>query len=208
MTCGAPLIRAYQPRDFDAVSDVCLRTGQRGDDATGIYSSDDLLPDIFARPYLMLEPELAFVVDDGERVSGYILCAPDTARFVERYRSEWLPAFSAKHEHVSVPQTADERMRHHGFTPERMLIPELDQYPAHLHIDLLPAFQRQGLGRALVRTLIAALQQRGVRGLHLSMDPANTDARAFYDRVGFVELPSSTAQSPLLGVGIPPARPG
>ena len=26
-------------------------------------------------------------------------------------------------------------------------------------------------------------------GLHLSMNPANTNARAFYDRIGFTELP-------------------
>ncbi len=33
--------------------------------------------------------------------------------------------------------------------PERMLIPELADYPAHLHIRLLPEFQGQGWGRQL-----------------------------------------------------------
>lgn len=90
---------------------------------------------------------------------------------------------------------------------ERMLIPELDAYPVHLHIDLLPTLQRRGLGRPLIYTLIAALRERGVRGLHLTMDPANTDARASYDRVGFVELRSSTPQGPALGVVIAPPSP-
>jgi ribosomal protein S18 acetylase RimI-like enzyme len=32
------------------------------------------------------------------------------------------------------------------------------------------------------------------------MDPANTGARAFYDRLGFHELPSSRPDAPLLGI--------
>jgi ribosomal protein S18 acetylase RimI-like enzyme len=83
-----------------------------------------------------------------------------------------------------------------------MLLPaeELAAYPAHLHIDLLPAAQRRGYGRRLIDALRAALAERGVPGLHLSYDPANTSARAFYDRLGFRELPSSTPTAPLLGL--------
>src|SRR5690606_4384619 len=65
-----------------------------------------------------------------------------------------------------------------------------DRYPAHLHIDLLPEAQRQGLGRALIDTLIDALRGRGVAGLHLAASIGNTDAIAFYPRVGFPPLPS------------------
>ena len=36
--------------------------------------------------------------------------------------------------------------------------------------------------------------------MHLGMDAANTGARAFYERLGFHELPSSTADAPLLGI--------
>jgi hypothetical protein len=32
------------------------------------------------------------------------------------------------------------------------------------------------------------------------MDPANRGARAFYDRLGFHELPSSTPTEPVLGI--------
>jgi ribosomal protein S18 acetylase RimI-like enzyme len=71
-----------------------------------------------------------------------------------------------------------------------MLVPEIaDRYPAHLHIDLLPSGQRRGLGRRLMNTYLDALRERGVPGVHLTMDPANTGARAFYDRLGFTELP-------------------
>jgi len=193
-------IRRYDPRDFDDVTDICVRTGFAGADATGRHPNDDLIPDIFARPYVLLEPDWAWVVDDGSRAIGYIIAAPDTRRFVERYREEWLPGLAAKYEHVDPPLSADENMRHLGFWPERMLVPEVDDYPAHLHIDLLPEAQGAGLGRALVETLADALRAAGIPGLHLSMDPANTGARAFYDRLGFTELPSSSPSAPLLGL--------
>jgi len=194
------IIRRCVPSDFDAIDDICLRTAAAGGDATGLYVSDELIPDIFARPYVRFEPELAFVLDDGQRAGGYILGTANTARFVERYRAEWLPELSQKYVHDDPPSTRDELIRHLGFTPERMLIPELEAYPAHLHIDLLPALRGRGHGRALVAELILALRERGVPGLHLSLDPANENARAFYDRVGFRELPSSQPTAPLLGI--------
>lgn len=188
------MIRRYAPSDYAGVRDVCVRTGAGGGDATGMFASDDLIPDIFLRPYLEFEPDLALVVDDGG-VGGYIVATSDTAAFVDRYRAEWLPRFAAIH-------PDDSEMAHLGYTPERMLIPELADYPAHLHIDLLPRLQGAGWGRRLVDSLIAELGGRGIRGLHLSMDPDNIGARAFYDRLGFRELPSSTPDSPLLGLSI------
>lgn len=193
-------IRPYTPADYDAVSRICTLTAERGGDATGLYVSDELMPDIFVRPYVSLEPELAFVVEDEEGVAGYIVGVADTRRFVERFTAEWLPRIEAAYKHTEPVVTKDDLIRHLGFWPERMNIPEVDEYPAHLHIDLLPRLQRQGLGRQLIDTLAVALRERGVPGLHLTMDAANTEARAFYDRYGFTELPSSAQDAPALGI--------
>lgn len=196
----SPLVRPYQARDYWDVSDVCLRTGEGGADATGIYVTDELLPDIYARPYVFFEPALAFVVQHAGRVGGYVLCAPDTRAFVERYRADWLPILARKYASAARPGTRNERLVRAGLTPERMLFPELASYPAHLHIDVLPSLQGQGLGRTLMSRLMRALRERGVPGLHLSLDPANTRARGFYDHIGFRELPSSRPDSPWLGI--------
>ena len=180
-------IRLYRPADRADVYNVCVRTAAAGGDATGIYSSDDLMPDVFAGPYLAFQPDLAFVVDVGDRVAGYVIVAADTRAFVERVRQEWVPTFASKYPE---PSPTDAPIVAMGVDPERMLVPEVDEYPAHLHIDLLPELQGQGCGRALIDTLRAELARRGIPGLHLTMDPANLPARAFYDRLGFVELPS------------------
>ncbi|WP_175984914.1 GNAT family N-acetyltransferase [Microbacterium tenebrionis] len=74
-----------------------------------------------------------------------------------------------------------------GVGPE----PYAAEYPAHLHIDLLPEAPGQGAGRRLIQTLFTELRRRGVPGLHLGMDPANTSAAAFYERLGMQRLPGA-----------------
>lgn len=192
-------IRRYRPDDRADIYEVCRRTAAAGGDATGLYSDDDLMPDIFAGPYLEHDPELVFVVDTGTRVSGYVLAAADTRSFVEWYAAAWVSRL-ARFSHVDPPMTAEDSIIDLGYRPERMLIPEVDEYPAHLHIDLLPESQGQGLGRELIGRLLFALRQRGIRKLYLAMDSENTAAKAFYDRLGFHELPSSTPREPVLGI--------
>jgi len=189
------LIRPYRESDRADVAEICLKTGDGGQDATGMHGSDELLADIFALPYVDLEPETCFVVDTGERASGYIVCAADTRGFVERYRSDWVPAFAAKHGGAGLSP-----MIEIGLDPDRMIIEELDEYPAHLHIDLLPELQGQGMGRRLMRTLLTALRERGVPGVHLGVSPSNTGAVAFYKRLGFFPLPSDAGEGSLLGI--------
>jgi GNAT superfamily N-acetyltransferase len=91
--------------------------------------------------------------------------------------------------------------------PERMVWPQLQSYPAHLHIDLLSTHQGLGLGRALMEAFLDALHQSGVDAVHLCMSRANTRARAFYDRLGFEEL-EIPDDGPVWYLGRPTARTG
>lgn len=187
------MIRPYRRTDRAALFDVCVRTGYLGGDARGRHPDDDLLPTIFLAPYVDLEPELAFVVADvaaGDRAVGYVVGTADTEEFVRRVRAEYLPTVADRFPPPpDPPVTETDRMLALLHRPEHMLHPVFADHPAHLHIDLLPAVQRRGHGRALVARLLAALAARGVPGVHLSMVTANTAARPFYDRLGFHELP-------------------
>ncbi|WP_230393925.1 GNAT family N-acetyltransferase [Plantactinospora alkalitolerans] len=139
------IIRPYRPGDRDAVHDICIRTADAGQDASGSYDDPDILPNIFAHPYAQLEPDLAFVLDDRGRAVGYVLGTADTAVFVRRFRAEWLPRVADRYpEPVDEPGTPDAVMAHLLHTPERMILADLADYPAHLHIDLLPGYQRAG----------------------------------------------------------------
>jgi ribosomal protein S18 acetylase RimI-like enzyme len=194
---AAPVIRLYRETDRDAMFDICIRTGEVGGDARGVYQDHDLLPNIFAAPYAFLEPSLAFVADDGGRAVGYIVGTSDTPRFVKEFRERWLPRVIDRHPPLTgEPITPDELMTDLLHNPERMMEePELADYPAHLHIDILPEYQGQGLGRGLMRVLLGALHRAGAPRVHLGMVTANTNARAFYDRVGFRVIPVADAGS-------------
>ncbi|MER5551804.1 GNAT family N-acetyltransferase [Streptomyces sp. NPDC002793] len=180
-------VRPYRSGDREALADICVRTADNGGDSTHLYPDPGLMPALFAEPYAHLEPELAFVLDDGSgRAVGYVLGTADTRRFVDAFRAVWLPRVTARFpEPEGEPGTPTEAMTALLYRPERMILPELDEYPAHLHIDLLAPWQRKGYGRQLMGAFLHALHRKEVRATHLSMLTANTPARAFYDRLGF-----------------------
>lgn len=196
------MIRPYRPSDRAAIAEVCVRTGDAGGDARDTYPDHDLLATIFALPYVEHEPELAFVLDDGGTAVGYVLGTADTAAFVRWFREVWLPPLAQRYPPPppGPPATPTDGMLGLLHHPERMLIPQLADHPAHLHIDLLPDHQGAGHGRALMETFLRALGAAGVPRVHLGMASSNTRARAFYDRMGFHEIPvPDTPGSTFLG---------
>jgi ribosomal protein S18 acetylase RimI-like enzyme len=63
-----------------------------------------------------------------------------------------------------------------------------EQYPSHLHIDLLPRAQGRGLGRAMMERVLDLLRRHGSRGAHLGVSLPNRAAQAFYRKLGFQPL--------------------
>lgn len=183
------MIRQYRPDDLDTVYDICARTGASGGDARGLYSSDRLIGDLWAAPYAVAEPEHAHVVDDGSgQAVGYIVGTADTPGFVRWWQEQWLPRIEGRHPAGDPRDELSLMLLHH---PERMLVPELAGYPAHLHMDLLPQWQRKGLGRALMTAFLDGLRAVGVTGVHLGAASDNAGAQLFYERLGFHHVPTT-----------------
>ncbi|HEY8471940.1 MAG TPA: GNAT family N-acetyltransferase [Natronosporangium sp.] len=184
-------IRAFRPADEPALYEICLRTGDAGEDATGKYADPKLLGHLYVGPYLALEPELAFVLDDGGGTPvGYVLGALDTERFEAACELSWWPELRRRYPAPARPRTADDQLilqLHHPFRQSREITA---RYPSHLHIDLLPAAQGRGYGRALLERLFEALRAGGSPGVHLGVSSRNQRAIGFYRRVGFEELAS------------------
>jgi GNAT superfamily N-acetyltransferase len=61
----------------------------------------------------------------------------------------------------------------------------LEEFPAHLHINFLPEYQRRGYGRELVGRFLDEVKGQGARGVHLGMARHSVGARAFYGKIGF-----------------------
>jgi ribosomal protein S18 acetylase RimI-like enzyme len=183
-------IRPFRAGDEADLADVCVRTADAGADATGLFTDDRIWAEIFVLPYVARHPGLAFVVEGETRVLGYVVATPDTRAFEEWFRTEWWPARGARFarpggnpREIEILAYADAR----GGGDE----PYADEYPAHLHIDLLPELQGQGFGRALIERVSDALRALDVPGLHLVASAENSGALAFYERLGFAGLPSA-----------------
>jgi GNAT superfamily N-acetyltransferase len=186
------IIRGYRPGDLADLYRICLQTGDRGEDATGQFTDPDLLGHVYAAPYGLLEPALAFVVEDHAGVGGYCLGALDSREFEQRLEAEWWPPLRARYPEPDVADshrwTRDEQMAyliHHPWRAEDELFA---QFPSHLHIDLLPRVQGTGMGRRLMDAQISALRERGSRGVHFNVNAANRRALGFYQHLGFSEL--------------------
>ncbi|MGQ5523232.1 GNAT family N-acetyltransferase [Chitinimonas sp. PSY-7] len=178
-------IRAAKAQDREALYAICLATGSAGEDASRQVAEGSLYGHLYAGPYLALQPDFAWVVEDAAGVCGYVLATPDTATFYTCMETAWLPAL---------------RLRYAGLVnqSDRALLaqlnsrweakPQLAAWPAHLHIDLLPRAQGRGLGRRLMCIALAALAQADVHAAHVGVDPRNKRALAWYQRFGFREL--------------------
>jgi len=191
-------IRPTRPDDLDALYEVCVRTADAGGDARHLHDDERLPGHVFVAPYAVLEPELCFVVEDDEGVGGYVCGADDTDAFDARAEAQWWPALRRRYaepDHARGPEwTQDEWHRFFIHTPITGDPKVVADYPAHLHIDVLPRLQGRGTGRRLMDTFLDALRARGARGVHLGVSPQNRHAIGFYRHYGFVELVANEVQ--------------
>ena len=205
MNRTAAHIRPYRPGDLDALYEICLLTGDGGQDATSLFADPMLLGHFFAAPYGLFAPSLAFVLEDAQGVGGYILGALDTRAFEEQLESNWWPRLRTRYPDpaAGVPAeqwTPDQHMAHMIHHPWRIPDELAARYPSHLHIDVLPRLQAGGYGRQMTNTLTAALRDRGSRGVHLHVPRGNQRAAGFYRHLGFTELPATAAELPAPGL--------
>jgi ribosomal protein S18 acetylase RimI-like enzyme len=181
-------IRNYHPSDLPFIYEVCLKTGDSGKDASELYQDPYLIGHYYAAPYAVLEPELCFIACVDHKPVGYILGTENTEQFAARCEKAWFPVLRQRY---PFPLEGDEsldariiRLIHQGIPVK----PEFLDYPAHLHIDLLPAAQGQGFGRTLIETFAKALRKKDIAAFHLEVGKRNPGAIAFYQKVGFEQI--------------------
>ena len=181
-------IRPTHLSDLPQLYAVCLLTGDSGADGTHLYQDPELLGHYYTAPYVVLEPDLAFTLTHHGAPCGYVLGTRDSVAFGERCEREWFPVLRQRY---PLPAENDrsrdanmQRAIHHGYHAH----PDLVDYPAHLHIDLLPIGQGQGWGRKLIETLLGRMRELGVPAVHLGVGSNNVRAIQFYEKVGFHQV--------------------
>lgn len=171
-------VRPYQKKDFRFVQDICLATSWLGEEPTA--QNRTVVCSMYCDYYLDNEPEFCFVaVDESDVPVGYILCAVKLDEYHEQMTGNYLPLVrkisGTDYYRFSAEVKLEQRYIKQGYT-------------AHLHVDILPEYQRQGIGTQLLNALLSKLEQSFVEGVYLVCGIKNEGARAFYEKFGFEDI--------------------
>jgi GNAT superfamily N-acetyltransferase len=191
---GFSLRPVSSPDDHAALSQICLLTGNAGNDATATEDDPSLLGLVFAIPYAIAAPGFSFLLEDDEGPCGYVLGHPDTATFQRFIAQTWFPSLAsclADPGHDPSTWRGSDWLRHAIHHPDDLPPLDLATFPAHGHIDLLPRAQGRGAGGPMLLHLMTVLARAGAPGIHLGVMPANARALRFYARLGFHDLARS-----------------
>lgn len=197
------LFRQFRQDDLDDIYAISVKTGDNGRDATALYDDPKLMGHIYSAPYMLLEPELAIVVEYNDQIVGYVVGTRDTHSWQTRLEREWWPPLRdqyaapspANRDHWTMDQMRIDRLH----TP-RLIDREIsERYPAHLHMNLLPIMQRRGIGTNLLHTWLSIAITEGDRGVHVGANPNNTDGIAFWQKSGFETIRTGLEKTPQTG---------
>ncbi|MDR2151162.1 MAG: GNAT family N-acetyltransferase [Spirochaetaceae bacterium] len=184
------IIRPAHGCDLPYLYALCLKTADAGADASRLFCDPLLIGQYYAAPYFFYDSALCFVLTADQEPAGYIVATADTPAFNEWMNRVWLPPLRLRYPLPYPPERTNSPTELGLVSLLHQPLEESEHsfvsaYPAHLHIDILPAQQGRGQGRALMERLTEALQERNVAGVHLGVSKRNTGAAAFYARMGF-----------------------
>ncbi|MBR6779951.1 MAG: GNAT family N-acetyltransferase [Clostridia bacterium] len=165
-------IRPYNEKDKENVRYICLNSdGPCDADENGQH----FLLTTYCDYYIEKEPHNCFILaDNSDRAVGYILCARDFTPFWNTFLQEYMPRLA--YNPAACRDAENSTVLHRQFKNE---------YPAHLHIDLLPEAQGHGYGPQLMETLFSHLRKQNCRGIMWCVWEQNERAQRFYERQGF-----------------------
>ena len=177
-------VRAANFSDLPYLYDICLKTADQGGDASSMFTDPHLVGQFFVAPYLFFELDTCFVAEKDGRPIGYIVGTSDSLSFNAWLNKHWLPEVRKKY--PKCPNKTDLELFLYDIVHKDATSPTLaDNYPSHLHIDLLPAGQGQKLGTKLMTTFLDALKQKKSSGVFLGVDDRNERALVFYEKYGY-----------------------
>ena len=175
-------ISPYEEKYREDMYAICIETGSEDNLVNREHRDFSLL--MYCKPYL--DHGKCFVLlDEEEKPQGYILCAENGREFftqmqpyIQKIR-EMAPSFAHR-------------------CDIREYEKYVDEYPAHLHIDIRECYTGHGRGTALMNTLLESLQKDKVKGIMVGVGADNKRAYNFYQKMGF-EILEENSMGAVLG---------
>ncbi|WP_297586290.1 N-acetyltransferase [Roseibium sp.] len=173
---------------MDDLYAICLMTGASGKDATALYADPKLIGHIYAAPYVVLNGCISYVAEDQEGVLGYAVGAPDTRTFERLLETDWWPRLRPAYPNPTgdrntwSPDELRARMIHH---PQPVPNDIVGDYPAHIHMNLLPRARGKGVGTRLLEAWMETARAENVPAVHAGVGASNQSGLKFWSARGF-----------------------
>lgn len=170
-------IRKMTADDIPQAEYICIKTAD--EKLINSESKREITLLLYNKYYTRCEPENCFVLaDNSDLAVGYILCAENYKRYKKSfYKNELKQLFKIKPS--AVIEGISCVMGNRIFSKN---------YPAHMHIDILPEYQSKGYGTMLLTALTEQLKKKHISGLMLIVDSSNTNAVKFYRKNNFKNI--------------------
>jgi ribosomal protein S18 acetylase RimI-like enzyme len=185
-------LRPLREQDLSALYAISLATGHAGGDASHLYRDGKLIGHIYSAPYARLNADLVRVAVDRDGVAGFVAGALDTVTWEATLERSWWPALRAVYANPDAAQSErwspDERRAAMIHAPDHTPLAIAQAYPAHVHLNLAPRAQGQGLGTKLLAAWLQLAADQGARAVHVGVNRANLNAIGFWQRQGFRDL--------------------
>ncbi|MDR0301269.1 MAG: GNAT family N-acetyltransferase [Treponema sp.] len=185
------IVRQAVLSDIPYFYEICLKTGDNGSDASALFSDPYLIGHYYAAPYVLYQKGICFAAEYENRPQGYVIAVPDTESYKQWLEESWLPPLRKqfpkdyKESFTDKEKNIINLIHKEQYPMDKTAQHWLSEYPAHLHIDLLPSIQGKGAGRKLINSLLNELKRQNISGLHLNVDISNKGAVCFYEKMGF-----------------------
>lgn len=174
-------VRKMTAVDIPQAEYICIETADEKLISSEEKKQTTLL--LYNRYYTRAEIDNCFVLtDESDKTVGYILCAENYRQYKKDFlKNELRQLFkinlSAVFEGLACV------MGNRIFAKN---------YPAHMHIDILPKYQGKGYGTMLLNTLIHHLKSKNIIALMLIVDSHNQNAVRFYKKNNFKQVKQLT----------------
>ena len=169
-------IRKYLPSDKPRLQYICRQT------ADSAYQKSPRLLNgvtvIYNDYFTENESDNIFVLaDDCDTPVGYIICSSDYNKFMRLNRSVYMRRLIG-----TAPELVPVMLSY------LVCLRMIKKHSVHLHIDILPDFQRKGYGTQLIDALRSHLSSRGIDALSVCCVGRNSPGYKMYTKYGFTEI--------------------
>ena len=164
-------IRKYTPEYRQRMEEICIATASEKACTDEVHGKFTKL--MYCDMYLD-HGEALMLMNEKEEVVGYILAAKDIGTFLQKTKE-------TREEITGL----GEYYKNRAEAEWDSLLQRAEEYPAHLHIDILEEYTGGGNGTRLMGEMLKELKEQGVRGVTLGVARSNERAFAFYQKMGF-----------------------